>query len=233
MQHYNNSLMKFHLKVVIKFLLKISLFLFWMFLLFAFDQMYLAILTAICAILHEIGHILCACLVKKEIGFSSAANGFRIKSKKNLSYVDEIIIGLGGPITNIVLFLFLRFFGKNPYLHEFAILNLFTAISNLIPIEGYDGYRIINCTLKLSGSFNSELYLSHISFGISVSLCFIALFFILKIDYGYWIYFIFLFSLFKKIQSTQRLLFARKREISRDFKRFQEICQSESGNKCE
>ena len=232
MQNYNKPNLKV-LRSLLKFLLKTMPFLFWVLLLFAFDKTYLAVLTLICAIVHEGGHIACALICMKKLTLKAVGNGFRIKVETQLSYVKEILISASGPLINITVFALLYHAKTDSYISDFAILNLLTALSNLLPIEGYDGYRILNCTLKLLEIPTGENILSHASFVSCIALCFISLFLIMKIDYGYWIYFVFLATIFKKIQSTQRLLFARKREVSRDFERFQEIYQGEIGNKGE
>lgn len=232
MQNYNKQNLKV-LHSLLKFLMETMLFLFWGLLLFAFDKAYLAVLTLLCAIIHEGGHIACTLICMKKMTLRAVGNGFRIKVESQLSYVKEILISVAGPLINITVFALLSPVKTNSYISDFAILNLLTALSNLLPIEGYDGYRILNCTLKLLEIPTGENILSKASFASCILLCFISLFLIMKIDYGYWIYFVFLATIFKKIQSNQRLLFARKREISREFERFQEIYRSESGNKGE
>jgi Zn-dependent protease len=128
-----------------------------------------------------------------------------------------MLICIGGPLINVIIFVFLIPLRNNAYISEFALINLLTALSNLLPIEGYDGYKILNCILHLLEIPAGENVLSWTSFLSCVILCFISLFLIMKIDYGYWIYFVFLVVIFKKIKSTQRLIFYEK---NGDFERF-------------
>jgi Zn-dependent protease len=216
MQNYNKTNLKV-VRPIFIFGLKIMPLLFWGFLLFAFDKSYLAILTILCALIHEIGHIAFAFISVKEVTLKAVGNGFRIKLKTQTSYITEMFICIGGPLINVIIFVFLIPLRNNDYISEFALINLLTALSNLLPIEGYDGYKILNCTLHLLEIPAGENVLSWTSFLSCVILCFISLFLIMKIDYGYWIYFVFLVVIFKKIKSTQRLIFYEK---NGDFERF-------------
>ena len=232
MQNYNRFYFSKILNQIIGLIKTTFPITFWVLLLFAFDKEYLAILTIICAVIHELGHLFFAVINTRFLKLKGTADGFRIKISSHSSYMDELIITIGGPLANFTVFLMLCIFKCN-YLYEFATLNLFTALSNLLLIDGYDGYKIVNCALMLSEFPHTKAILNAISLATSILLCFTSLYLILRVDSGYWIYFIFLFAIIKKIQSDQRLLFARKNEISRDYERFREVYQGEIQVKCE
>ena len=180
-------------------LYKILPLLFWCLLIFGFDSPYLAILTALCALIHECGHLIFALPYKIASMPRADISGFRI-GLEGASYKQELIVAMGGPIINLALFaIFISFFQNTPfaaYSKVFALVNLMTALSNLLPIEGYDGYRILFsfCALAFDDAGRCERFLSRLSFLLSVLMCFLSLYLILKLGEGYWIFFIF-FSL--------------------------------------
>ena len=125
--------------------------LFWLCIMLAFDSAAVCILTLICALVHEVGHILFSTLAGRgDISMPRATLlGLKIDTGRLLSYKEEIIIALGGPTINLLLFaLLIPFFSISEYLFTFGIINLFTALTNMLPIRGYDGDRIIRSTLS-------------------------------------------------------------------------------------
>ncbi len=200
-------------------LLSILPFVFWVLIILGFDTPYIGICTILAAIIHELGHIAAAKLISKEFSLSAVLSGFRIRGNKLLSYKEEAVIAAAGPLINLIVFLLLFFIfnNENGYISVFAALNLFTALSNLLPIRGYDGYRILACLFRIFG--HSEIpfiFLRCISFLFITLFSFISLYFMAKFDGGYWIYFIFLSALIKTILNDQKT----KNEKTRDFKRF-------------
>ena len=200
---------------VIKKLLKVLPLSFWLILIFAFDEPYVAILTLISAFAHELGHMFAFLILSKRFIFFGVASGLRLTSQKQLSYTEELIIALFGPLSNIILFLAVSPFivlGAGEYAAVFGIINLFTAISNLILIEGYDGYRIAKCFINQYSSLKElEVLLRALSFFLSVILSLIALYLIRSFDGGYWIFFIFIASVFKAITSDSSVFVKGKR----------------------
>ena len=192
--------------------------LFWFTVMLGFDRRYIAVLTVLTAILHELGHLIAYLLVMGKIPLPFATpTGFRIKIVRMLSYKEEAITALGGPLINLFLFLIFSA-SKTPYLNDFALINLFTCISNLIPIKSYDGYRISFCVLcALLSPQNTEAVLSVVSTVASATLTFISLLLILKLGEGYWIFGIFFASLLGNIFNFHT---STKNEISRELMRF-------------
>lgn len=197
----------------IRLILKILPLAFWIILIFAFDKPYIAILTVICALLHELGHILAFMFFSRNYRLFSVTSGFRLASNERLSYKEELFIALSGPLINIILFLLASpfvLFHCSEYARIFGLINLFTAISNLIPIEGYDGYRVAECFINQYSSLRiSNSLLRSVSFLFSAILCLTALYLIRSFDGGYWIFFIFLASLLKAI-SRDTSVFRKK-----------------------
>ncbi len=94
--------------------------------------------------LHETGHLLAMFLfgvdVKKIVLYGAGIKiirGYSLKEKKK-----EFIILISGCLMNITMFL-LFFFLKGDSFRTFAVINLVTAIFNILPIKSLDGGAII------------------------------------------------------------------------------------------
>ena len=194
--------------------------LFWILLMLAFDTPMMTILTIAAALTHEIGHIaVMAFITDGKLTLPRAViSGLRLKSSRMLSYKEEAMVAAGGPIINLLVFITLIPFFNSDYILAFGMLNLLTAISNLIPINGYDGYRILGAILAYMGKTElNEGILSYTSLLFSVFAVFSSLFFILKIGEGYWVFAVFFAILIKDILKMQS---RTNNENSGDFKRF-------------
>lgn len=179
---------------------------FWLFLIFGFDEPLMAVMTIISAIIHETGHI-GYILIKKRIkpSIRGVISGFRIKTTATFSYEEEMGMYLSGPAFNLAAFVLLSFlaipFGSS--LALCAIINLATALSNLLPIDGYDGYGALAAAINIKNVRDESigrLYL--ISSALTVILCIISLYFIDRQGEGYWIFIIFFISMIKCINKS-------------------------------
>lgn len=196
-------------KGIIRVLNKISAILpafFWVFIIFGFDEPSMAITTTIAAIIHEAGHLIYIILKKRlRPNIRGVLSGFRIKTASSLSYDEEIGVYLSGPIANIIFFVlcsFLSFlFGKN--MTFAAIINLATALSNLLPIDGYDGYHALMTFIRKNEFGDSMTYaLSNISSALIFFFAILSLYFIDRQNGGYWIFLIFFGSMIKCIKKS-------------------------------
>ena len=197
---------------------------FWTLIIFAFDMPYVAIATLIAALIHECGHIAAMLLITGGFKLGSELSGLRLTGGRNLSYKEESVIAAAGPIANLLAFIiFLPF---NDYTFVLAILNLCTAISNLLPIESYDGYRILTAALDHCEKGDAaRSLLSYISLFTSATVSILSLYLIRSFGGGHWIFFIFIAAVIKSLKKDERVLFARKNEKNGDFGRFQEVSQ--------
>ena len=181
---------------ILNFLISILPPLFWGLIIFGFEEPYMAILSIICAIIHECGHII---FMNKSSAVRGVMSGFRIKSAGVVTYRQKILSYLGGPLANIVLSFALLPFFTNDYLRMLALLNLATAMSNLLPIEGYDGYGIIITFLeKRECPSIAFSILSCVSGGLILCFTLFSLYLMDRVGGGYWIFAIF-FSFLLKI----------------------------------
>ena len=196
-----------------KFLLLIErslLVIFWVLLIFGFDMPYMAILTILSALIHEAGHIICLLIIKSDRSYMPTPNisGFRIKIS-GMSYKNELLCALAGPLANLVLATVCCF--PSPvrwatYLKTFAMLNVMTMISNLLPIEEFDGYKILNAILALTVkcNFHAQKLLYFVSFVFSAAMCFLSLYIILKLGEGYWIFALFFTVMLREVIKKQK-----------------------------
>ena len=187
-------------------------YLFWILTALAFDKPHIAILTMLSAALHELGHI---------GGFLIACNGssFNFKSRlsgpklniRGISYKEELFIVACGPLINIAagtVFFIIFAFIRSEYLLHISIINFMTAISNLLPVAGFDGYKILYCYLANRRTpFHLFDALYWFSFIVTALLEFISLYFLLKLGEGYWTFVLFLSILINEISKRQKLTF--------------------------
>ena len=175
---------------------------FWASLIFGFDTPYVAVLTIISAILHEIGHYAAISLLTADgCSVKGHASGFRIRKSKPIGYAGGIAILLAGPAVNILLFLISLPFNNFlfGYFRIFGLINLATGISNLLPFEGYDGYGILR---EIFLSIDHPEYISKLetlSFIFGTGITFVSLYLIDRLDAGYWIFGLFFFATMTKL----------------------------------
>lgn len=195
---HNNEL-KTWLKRAYSLLSSLLPALFWLTLIFSFDEPLIAVTTLIAAFIHECGHFFAFLLRNRSSrGFYSALSGLRIKMSE-VSYGDEFLIYLCGPLSNIISALLSLLLLPGDYASLLAAVNLATAFSNLMPAEGYDGYGMLRCLIKHRGmTYRSYSILEWISFFTSMLFVLLSLYLMNKIGEGYWIFFLFFISLLKK-----------------------------------
>ena len=175
---------------------------FFVMLMLSLNNLAICILTILSAMLHEIGHIFAFIIIKRGApSFPKAVlNGLKLYTGADLSYSEELIITLAGPLMNIVVFLFtLPFFSLSGYIFTFGIINLFSCISNLIPIKSYDGYGILRAFVFLRFSLPRSEILELISLISASLITLISAVAIFIIGEGYWLFIVFFIHLLKEI----------------------------------
>ena len=175
--------------------------LFWVFLIFGFDSPDIAVLTIAAAIIHELGHISALLLLGRSATLRSHLSGFRIKAAMS-GYREELIVLAAGPLANIAVFIILLpFFGSgNGYIGTVALVNLLSAVSNLLPVEGYDGYGMLYSVASSKNSTFALRILFILSFAFSLLFTLLSLYLILRYGSGYWIFAVFFAALLGKIK---------------------------------
>lgn len=168
--------------------------LFWVLLIFGFDKPYIAVLTILAAILHEIGHYSVLLWQKIDTGTPKGhISGFRLKGRSLSSYGAEMALFAAGPLTNILVFLLtLPFSLRCEYIATFSLINLASAVSNLLPIRGYDGYGMLGAYFRSRECERAIILLDRISLLLCSVASLFALYLMDRLDVGYWIFAIFI-----------------------------------------
>lgn len=104
----------------------------------AFDYLFL-----LSVLLHELGHLIAAAILKRRIScIKIEPLGARISFCGILSYKDEIIIALMGPLVNL-------FTAALFWQYEISKHSLILGIFNLLPGSSLDGGRILTSLLSI------------------------------------------------------------------------------------
>lgn len=153
------------------------------------------IIPMACAvILHELGHIVCALVLKIKINrFYLSMLGARMECSSEMSYTDEFLLALGGPFAGAFGFAFTFFISvKNmdisffkDQLLPFSLISLSLSIFNMLPLADLDGGRILKCLLFRFFSFEIATRIIHIiSFLALFSLWLLSVYLMIKYDGG-------------------------------------------------
>ncbi len=189
------------------FLEKLLPLLFWILISFSFDLPYAAILTGVSAVIHELGHILFILTIRGFPEMKNRLSGPKIRLS-GLSYREELFCALAGPLANLftaTLIIPTLLLLPSAYLFEFFIINVLTAVLNLLPINGFDGYKALFCFASERENGGNHLrLLCHTSFLITAFLTLLTLFFVLKAGEGYWIFVLFFSVLISEIAKSQK-----------------------------
>lgn len=175
-------------------------FLFWCIFVFAMDTPYVAIATLISAFIHELGHEAAFLFLNKKSSLPHPRLfGFGIYcTTDSISYREEIFLAAMGPFFNLLgIFIGGLVLGLGTEACEiFSVINAATCISNLLPIKGYDGYKIAVSSARLFTSSDTPVrVIDGFSYFLIIALCFLSLYLIGKIGEGFWIFFVFFSSL--------------------------------------
>ena len=204
--HYNE------IKTPIKHLLHCILcylpVLFWCLLIFSFETPLFGALTILSAAIHELGHEIYIFLRTGRLrAMRGVLNGLKITCSEisHFSYSEEALLYAAGPLANLfAALLYPTYSNLGNYAIYFALINLTTAVSNLVPIKGYDGYGILCALLRKHLCFTTaQRILNTVSSVLTVALCITSLYLIDRFGESYWIFFVFLLSLISSI--AQRL----------------------------
>ena len=117
-----------------------------------FTRSYLSLAAMIAAFIHELGHLAAArcCDVKiKELRLDIFGAALT-PEKAFCSYKKEIAVAVGGPLVNMLLALFgLAFLeGRGAFFEMLVASSFFLGALNLLPINDFDGGRILRCSLS-------------------------------------------------------------------------------------
>jgi len=179
--------------------------LFWILVLFSFDDAVTAFTTLLAAAIHELGHEIALLILKKQTRIPiPRLLGLKITPSGVLSYKQEVIVCAAGPLANLAASLIsLPLSLLCVYFSLFSAVNFITAASNLFPIKSYDGYKIISA-LSAAHSQTGEGWriLDRISLAFATAVLFLSLYAIYRLDAGYWIFGVFFIFLIREVKNT-------------------------------
>ena len=114
------------------------------------DKSGIAAMSILAAALHEVGHLLAARLLKIPIrAMRFDLLGARIDVKgRILSYGEEWLLCMAGPLSSLLFSLIGSFFWSHTKLAiVFSCASLLLGLLNLLPIQTFDGGRMLECAL--------------------------------------------------------------------------------------
>lgn len=169
---------------------------------------YISLAALLAAAIHELGHIFAAkiCsipLYEMRLGIFGAA----LTTDASLySYKKEIALAAAGPLANFAssALLYPIFKSSEGFGALFLAASLFLGILNLLPVESFDGGRILNCILceKFSPRLASAVC-GALSFITVISLWMLSVYLLLRASSSLSL-FVFSLSLFCKIFIKQK-----------------------------
>jgi Zn-dependent protease len=100
------------------------------------------VLLLVCLLLHELGHVVVALVTRTPVhAIGIGMKGSYVRRKAASSPAIEVCIAATGPLVNVALAILL--WGRSDIGRWLAEMNAVLAISNLIPVAGSDGQRIL------------------------------------------------------------------------------------------
>ena len=133
--------------------IKVSFFFLLMLASLLLSHAYLSLAAFISAAIHELGHILAARKCSISLGeMRLGIFGAQITPKTSLcSYKNEILLAIAGPLANLLTatLLLLLCNESEGFWGMLFQTSLFLGILNLLPIDDFDGGRILRCSLLL------------------------------------------------------------------------------------
>ena len=118
-----------------------------------------------------------------------------------MSYREEIAVLSAGPLANAVTAVsVLLFLPKSEPSTLFSVINGVTALTNLIPVRGYDGYKILFAIAEHAECSALRRALEACSLLFASAVLFLSLYSIDRLDAGYWIFGVFFIFLLREIK---------------------------------
>lgn len=137
------------------------------------------LITVISSFFHEAGHLIMMLLINnkpQKIKFELTGINIIRNQEIGISNKNEVIISLGGPIANAIIFvfccIFLCFHNSN-LIVTFACINLILMTFNLLPVKRLDGGNVLFYSLIQKYDVSFSLRILHITSAFFIILIFI------------------------------------------------------------
>ena len=152
--------------------------------------------------IHEVGHLIAAIMLNiKFQRFKITLFGFNLDADlENVSLIKKIILFFAGPFFNIIVFCMLRY---TKY-YNFANINIFLSIVNMIPIVPLDGGNL--CKAVLESILDSMAVCRYI---IMTNCFFIVCFLVIMYMYKNWMYLLLIMMAVRGILDENNHLFEK------------------------
>lgn len=120
-------------------------------------------------LLHELSHLFAALIIglsPEKLNLQPYGVSLTLKNKIIYSYVDEVILYLSGPFSNIILSLLcMIIFGRGLYSDYFYACNMLLFFMNILPVSPLDGGVLLKKTLmRYHGLKSAEIITRVLSF---------------------------------------------------------------------
>lgn len=148
---------------------------------------------------HEAAHLIAAAILKVKLDkIRITLFGFNLNTDlENISFVKKLFLFSSGPACNTILY----FIFKNTKFNNFADINLFLAIINMVPIIPLDGGNISKSVLEIFLNLKSVC-----RYMIMTNTFFIVCFLVIIHMYENYLYFILILMGLKGILEENRFL---------------------------
>ena len=166
---------------------------FWFFIVWILSEPYITTMVIIvAAFLHEAGHLTVSRLCKVKVStITIYPLGADIHLSGAVSYRDNMLISIAGPMMNIITFIFLQIISvslNEPYCFiadQLSASSISLAVINLLPVKGFDGANILGCMSMIIFPENMALLLQKITSCITLTVLWIvSLYLLLTVSSG-------------------------------------------------
>lgn len=151
------------------------------------DTTYTVILGVLSAFIHEVSHIVSFILLgKRPKKLSFEITGILLeKDNICMTIKQELIVLFSGSAVNLIIFVCIfSFKSNNQMLNIFAISNLILGVMNLLPLDTFDGGKIVNLILSTIANTNIAFKICKFIQTI-ITIIFFIVYFILVINYSF------------------------------------------------
>ena len=198
---------RLHIKIEFSFALTLLFF-------YLFDKLEVFITFFICAILHEIMHLLVCIILKEKVrGVKIAPYGVCLQCEFIKNPLHLILVSISGPVFNLILYLL---FKNRLYLFSYANLSIF--IINMFPFLPLDGGAVLKALFTLKfGYVKSYKFMINVSRVFSIITIFFGIILVFITKYNISLLIIGLFLLYNIKSERNGLIYLKNKLLTNEF----------------